>query len=410
MAPRLRFGFPNMARMPSLLRSVAGLLLLATAVLAVTLTIPRASAQVVGGVSVTIQPPGDADLAPIHTSQVSDAEMDIRDQTYRIAKPAGGFREITVTRGVSLLKLFELAGASFNYATAVVIRRNGTDLVLTRDAIKEIGENFIYADAQGRSYFVGPKQSDGIVAHRDYFLAGAMNITQYAESRLKVKISPSEKKIEPGGTIEFKATVTGEGADDTISYKWWLSGKRPQDGGSTYIQDFPNEDDVYRVSVAVRVAGSTRSETAVATITVGDPDNASEEQIGGGDATAGSGTSTGGSSGVAPTYTPTPAPVAPSTPAPTPDPVEPPDITTSGTPVEGNLLADASDPPPSSLLESAAAAARDGKQKDDSAADGAGVPEAAISIAGVLALLGLGAGIESRQGRLPRPGLPRRAA
>jgi hypothetical protein len=401
-----------MARMPSLLRSVAGLSLLVTAVLAVTLSSPGASAQVVGGVSVTIQPPGNADAVSIHTGQVSDAEMDIRDQTYKIAKPSGGFREIEVARGVSLLKVFELAGASFNYATAVVIRRNGTDLVLTRDAIKEIGENFFYTDAQGRTYFVGPEQSDGVVAHRDYFEAGPMNITQYAESRLKVKISPSEKKIEPGGTITFKATVTGAGADDTVSYKWWLSGKRPQDGGSTYIQDFPNEDDVYRVSVAVRVAGSTRSETAVATITVGDPDKADEEQIGGGDATVGSGTSDGGTSGVAPTYTPTPAPVAPATPAPTPtpDPVEPPDITTSGTPVEGNLLADASDPPPSNLLESAAAAARDGKQEDDSAADGAGVPEAAISIAGVLALLGLGAGIESRQGRLPRPRLPRRAA
>jgi hypothetical protein len=86
-----------------------------------------------------------------------------------------------------------------------------------------------------------------------------------------------------------------------------------------------------------------------------------------------------------------------------------PDIATSGTTVEGNLLADVSDPPPSNILESAARAARDGNPKDPGP-DGGGVSEAAISIVGVLALLALGAGIETRQGRLPRPRLPRRAA
>jgi hypothetical protein len=397
-----------MARMPSLLRSaVLGLLLVA--VFALTAMSPGAGVAQ-AGVSVHIQPPGDAAGVAVGLDQLSEADFDIREQTYQVAKASGGVREVTVTRGVSLVRLFQLTNTDFNYATVLLTRRNGTDIELSREQVKKVGELVFYVDPEGKTFFIGPKQSNGIVAHRDYFEASPLNhVVQRAESKLKVEISPSRKKIEPGGTITFEATVTGEEPGETVTYKWWLNGKVPRSGESTHIQDFPEKDGVYEVSVSARV-GSNPSVTAVAKITVGDPDKADEEEL----TTDTQGTTPGGtgngSSTYDPSYTPTPAaPVTP-TPPPTPEPTDLPDIATTGTPVEGNLLADASDAPPSNLLESAAQAASEGKQRRKSSADGAGVPEAALSIAGVLALLGLGAGIESRQGRLPRLRLPRRAA
>jgi hypothetical protein len=405
MAPRLRFGFPNMARMPSFLRPVAACAFAALAVAAIVVT----SAVAQSGVTVLIQPPGGGDPVPIVPGEVADP--DIKGQQYKIAKPSGGFRLVDVAEGVSLLKLLQETGTHVNYASVVLTRRDGTDLRLTRTQVENVGELVFYVGPDGKTYFIGPKGDDGVVAHRDHFEASPTTfVNQRAESKLKVAISPSKKQIEPGGTITFKASVTGQEPGETVTYKWWLNGKAPRAGESTHIQDFPDEDGVYEVSVSARV-GDGASDTDVAKITVGDPDKADEEQLTSDADGSGTGGAGDGSSSYDPTYMPTPAvPATPAPAPPTPEPTEPPDIVTSGTPVEGNLLAAASDPPPSGLLESAAKAAREGKRANGSAAEGAGVPEAALSIAGVLALLGLGAGIESRQGRLPRLRLPRRAA
>lgn len=285
-----------------------------------------------------------------------------------------------------------------------------------------LAQPVFFADAQGRMRFIWPTADGSAIPARNYFsVPSHIFLTQRAQQRLKVEISPSSKKIRPGGTITFRATTSGVRSGETVAYYWWLADKTPRRGGERHVQDFPEKEGVYGVHVSAIIERAGVRDTGYAKITVGDPDSKDEEQTGPGDRTTGSETPDASS----PTPTTGPAPDTPSTmpvspPSPTPvpatppsppEPADPPDIPISGTTVEGNLLADASDPLPTSILESAAQAAREGRQKNDTAADGADVPEAAISIAGVLALLALGAGIENRQGRrlsLRRPRLAHR--
>lgn len=413
------FGSPNMARMPSRPRLAIRSLLLAV-VTAIALGAWTTSAE--AGVTVMIQPPGTGSQKTISTDDVQPDIGTGAPQPFRIAKPGGGTQRVEVSNGVSLQKLLSETGTNFNFATITMLRPDGSVLSLTKDQVKDPrNQQVFYTDPQGVSHFIGPRQSNGTVLAKDYFeVSGTVALTQQPESKLNVTISPSRKKIDLGGSVTFKASVTGSEPGESVSYTWGIKGRKQTVAGSSFTQKFPKKDDVYGFLVAVRVDGSETSVTAVAKITVGDPEKADEEQTGGGEGDTGSDGGTtdgsvggGGSSTYTPSYTPsyTPAPSLPPEPTPTPTP-EPPDIATSGTPVEGNLLADVSDPPPSNILESAAAAARQGKQKDDGAEDGdVGVSEAAVSIFAALALLGLGAGIETRQGRRPRLRLrlPRRA-
>jgi hypothetical protein len=408
--------------MPSSLRPAIGLLLAAVCA-AAALTAGAALAQTgtppstPTGVSVTIKPAGGAAPQTISTADIPNGDM---NTTYKV-----GTQRVVVNGGVSIYQLLDKANANFDYAEIEIPRPDGSLLRLTKDQVEDTKPAGFYTDAQGVTHFIGPTGSNGTVATKDYFTVGtAITLTQQRESRLKVAVSPSKKKVKLGASVTFTADVTGDEDGENITYTWGLKGEKQTQGGPRFTQKFPSEDNVYQLLVAVRIEGSSISESAVATITVGDPKKSKEGQTGTGDATDGadSGSSTG-SGGVGtdsgstytPSYTPS-TPSTPVTPAPTPPstpdykPPKPLDLATSGTPVEGNLLADVSDPPPSTILESAARAAREGKQKDDSAGEGGGVSEAAISIVGVLALLALGAGIETRQGRLPRLRLPRRAA
>jgi hypothetical protein len=143
-----------------------------------------------------------------------------------------------------------------------------------------------------------------------------------------------------------------------------------------------------------------RTPSNAVSIQVGDPDQKPAEDDGQQGTGTGTGTGSGSTydSGTSSTYEPS-TPSVPSTPS--TDPPLIPDIATSDPTVSGNLLADVNDPPASSILESAAEAARKGEPKDEEI-KGAGVPEAAVAIAAVLALIGLGAGLELRLGRSRR--------
>jgi len=413
-----------MARMPSLPRTMARVLLAAVFALALIAAPTHAQGS---GIEVNIQPPDGGKQVSIVTTDVT-GEITAK---YRVATAGGGTQTIDVVNGVSLRQLLEKTGTDFGFETIAVPRADGSSLVITKDQIEDPRNQAVfYVDSVGVTHFIGPREPGAsTVAAENYFpVSNGVIFTQESESKLKVSISPSKKKIELGGSVSFRATVTGNDDGDAIAYTWGISGKKQTQGSSSrFTQKFPSKDGVYKFLVAARIEGSAVSTTAVAKITVGDPEKAKDEQTGNGDATTGSdtgtGTGTGGSDSggtYTPSYTPTPsAPVPPApTPPPTPsaEPPDTPDIATSGTTVEGNLLADVSDPPPSNILESAARAAREGKQADDdSGPDGGGVSEAAISIAGVLALLALGAGIETREGRLPRwraphLRLPRRGA
>jgi len=421
-----------MTRMPSL-RRPAWRLPIAVATVASALVAASALAQTPPapvGVSVTIQPADDGAPVTISTADVPQGEM---NTTYRV-----GSRSIVVENGVSLRQLIDEVGA-VNYAEIEIPRPDGTKLVMSKEQVDDIKPAGFYTDDQGVTHFIGPTGSNGSVASQDHFaVSGEITLTQLREPGLEVTISPKSKKIEPGGTVRFRAKVTGDEDGESVTYTWGIKGGKQTKGGPGFTQKFPSKDDVvHQFLVAVRIEGSEVSYTDVAKITVGDPRKSEDGQTGSGDVGddgddgAGStGSIDGGigsSSGADSTYTPAPytpstAPLDPLGLPPLPPSAQSnersksPDAAASSPTVEGNLLADVSDPPPSNILESAAAAAREGKQRDDdSAADGAGVSEAALSIAGVLALLGLGAGIETRQGRLPRwrlPsfGLPRRGA
>ncbi len=406
------FGSPNMTRMPSLLRP-ASLSLLVGMLMAMAFGATTATAQ--AGVTVMIQPQGNGNPKEISTDDVQPDIGTGTPQPFRIAKPGGGTRQVEVSDGVSLQKLLSETGTAFGFDVLQMTRADGSTLTITKDQIKDPrNQQVFYTDPQGVTRFIGPRQDNGIVLAKDYFeVSGTIILAQRSASKLKVTISPGKKKIDLGGSITFKATVSGNEPDEAVIYTWWLAGRKQTVAGPSFTQKFPKKDDVYKFFVAVRIDGSEVSKTVSANITVGDPEKAGEEQAGGGDSNTGSyGDGTLGTDGTgSSSYTPVPSTPTPAPPTLSPDTPKPPDIATSGTPVEGNLLADVSDPPPSNILEAAAQAAREGKQKDDKADGGdVGVSEAAVSIFAALALLGLGAGIETRQGRLPRLRLPRRSA
>lgn len=405
-----------MTRMLSLLRPVVRSLLIAM-LTAIVLGVTAAAAQ--AGVTVTIQPQGNGNPKTISTDDVQPDIGTGTPQGFRIAKAGGGTRQVEVSDGVSLQRLLIETDTNFGFEIVQMARADGSTLTLTSDQVKDPrNQQVFYTDPQGVTRFIGPRQDNGIVLAKDYFeVSGTIILTQRSASKLKVTISPDRKKIDLGGSITFKATVSGNEPDESVTYTWWLAGRKQTVAGPRFTQKFPSKDDVYKFFVAVRIEGSEVSKTVSANITVGDPKKADEEQVGGGNSDTGSyGSGTAGIGGTGSStytdpYTPVPSTPTPAPPTPSPDMSTPPAVATSGTPVEGNLLADVSDPPPSNILESAAQAARQGKQNEDDANDGdVGVSEAAVSIFAALALLGLGAGIETRQGRLPRLRLPRRSA
>ncbi len=360
------------------------------------------------GVEVVIQPPGKSNPGSISTDEVPP---DVSDKTYRVLS-GGGAKEVKVAAGVSLRALLDATGTNGEYATIEIPRGPGSSLLLRKGQVENrVAQPVFFADAQGRMRFIWPTADGSAIPARNFFaVPSIISLLQRAQQRLRVEISPKSKTIKPGGTVTFRAKTSGDRPGETVVYYWWLTDdKKPRLGSEEYVHDFPEKEGVYGVHVSAVIEGAGVSDRGYAKITVGDPDGkGDEEQTDPEDPTPGSGTP--GNSSPSP-YTPStgsvsppspmPIPAAPTpTPTPTspPEPKDSPDVPISGTTVEGNLLADASDPPPSNILESAVQAARDGNPGEANDAD-IGVPEAALSIACALALLALGAAIENRQGR-----------
>ncbi len=406
-----------MARMPSSIRTLARALpavVVALLALAVWATQSQAQAQW-PGIEVTVATPeGDSQQAWLN--EIKNPEISGR---YWVRSAGGQATPIDIARGngISLRQVFEQTATDLRYRT-IKIQAPGGTIELSRTQVES--PNYppvFYLDEQGQVHFLVPSTGPTDYNSSRYFPVtdAAFRVTQ-TSSELEVKVKASRTKIDPGQSVTFTATAAPSG---DYRYDWTLEpGVERDDAGKTVTHKFKKAG-TYQVAVGVYMSESDTGAAGSAgvKIQVGEPKKSDKDREGGGDNTSSDAPSSGTYSGDGGSYTPsyTPTPSAPSTPAPapppapTPEPSELPDIATSGTTVEGNLLADVSDPPPSNILESAARAARDGNPKD-SGPDGGGVSEAAISIAGVLALLALGAGIETRQGRLPRPRLPRRAA
>jgi hypothetical protein len=382
-------GMPPLPR-PALLRA---LLVAALAVLASAAWSPAAQA----GVTVTIVPPGGGPGETISTDDIANGEMRL---TYSVRRADGGIDRIDVAGGVSIRQLLARTGTDAGYVAIEIPRPGGGNLRLTEDDVISHFPPGFYTDAQGVTRFIGATE-DGAVAADDHFAVGAtLVLTQKSPSKLSVRVSPREKTVDAGESFELSARAKGAEAGDAYTYKWHLRGKKEVLGTRKTLSHELDADGSYRIVVDVGIEGSDQTVSDYADVQVGDPKD-SEGPDGVPNDT--DGTDPLGGSTASPGFTP-PAPVTPATPtpspvppAPTPDPTDPPGIVTDGTTVEGNLLADVGNPPSSSILDSARRAARDGAPRDDQA-DGAGVSEAALGIAGLLGLLALGAGIELRQG------------
>jgi hypothetical protein len=405
-----------MARMPSSLRTLARALPVAVvALLAVSVWASQSQAQATWpGIEVTVAAP-EGDEQQILLSDVKKPEISGR---YWVRSANGQATPIDIAsgNGISLRQVFEQTATDLRYRT-IKIQAPGGTIELSRSDVNS--PNFppvFYLDPQGQVHFLVPSTGPTDYNSNKYFpvTGTTFNVAQTG-GELEVKLKASKTKIKPGQSVTFTATATPSGS---YVYNWTLEpGVKRDDAGSTVTHKFKKAG-TYKVAVGVYIGASDTDAggSGGVQIQVGDPKKSDKDRKGGGtnpdSGAPHNGTYSGDSGSYTPSYTPTPSAPAPAPtppPTPTPDPPELPDIATSGTTVEGNLLADVSDPPPANILESAARAARDGNPKD-SAPDGGGVSEAAISIVGVLALLALGAGIETRQGRLPRPRLPRRAA
>ncbi len=405
-----------MARMPASLRTmVRALAAVALTLLAVGVWSAQAqSPPQFPAIEVTVEAP-EGDSQQILLSEVKNPEISGR---YWVRSAGGQATPVDIARGngISLRQVLEQTRTELGYRT-IKIQAPGGVIELSRSNVDS--PNYppvFYLDGQGQVHFLVPSTGPTDYNDKKFFpIPGSTFAVTQTGGQLDVKVKASRTKIDPGQSVTFTATATPSGS---YRYNWALEpGVERKDAGKTVTHKFKKAG-TYKVAVGVYIGSDEDSAgSAGVQIQVGDPRKSDKDREGGGDNTDSDAPSSGTYSGdgggsYTPSYTPAPAAPAPAPtpePTPTPEPPDMPDIATSGTTVEGNLLADVSDPPPSNILESAARAARDGNPKDDSGPDGGGVSEAAISIAGVLALLALGAGIETRQGRLPRPRLPRRA-
>lgn len=394
----------------------AYVLLLAIAVAAPAAAFVAPAQAEFPGTEVTITSP-EGDEQRVWLNELENPE---NFGTYPIRNRNGTTTSVTVEKGdgISVRQVLADKGLEFEYST-ISIATSGRRIKLTKDQVNDPNYSpTFYVDEDGQVWFLRPSTGAGDYNAGDHFKItdSAIGIDQ-TPATLAVKLKASRTEIDPGETVSFTATVSGGPPGAQYRYIWnFDDGERIPDGSRSESHEFA-EACTCHVQVNVKIVGESRSDPSnVVKVQVGDPKESDKDREGGGDNTAAgapsSGTSTG-SSGAGSTYdsgpTYTPVPSTPTPPTPTPEPTTP-DITTSGTPVEGNLLADVSDPPPTNILESARRAARDGNPQDDATDGDVGVSEAAVSIFAALALLGLGAGIETRQGRLPRLRLPRRSA
>lgn len=398
---------PNMTRMPSLRRRSGLLTLLAATAVAAVVALPAlADNDVFPGIEVTIYPPKGG-MEHVWLNEIDDPEV---NTVLDIRREGRAVRRVPIKDGISVLQILQEASLDVRYGFVEIERPDGSKLVLTKGDVEHPRPPVFYVGSDGDVRFLRPSLGEGDYNQRDHFeIRGAAVSLVQKKSELDVEVTPAEKTIDVGDSVTFKTEVRNGPTGVSYEYDWnFDDGTTKSDGSSQETHKFTKSGS-FDVLVAVRIAGSDRSDSATADVEVGDPKESAEDQTGGGSSTGtsdsgtydGIGTTSSGTSSSTTTTTP-------SSPTPTPsfDSQTTPSIATAGPTVSGNLLADVSTPAPSNILESAAKAAREGTPKDDDA-DGATVPEAVFSILVLLVLLTLGAAMEQRQDwRLRRAAKP----
>jgi uncharacterized membrane protein YgcG len=402
-----------MTRMPRLQRWALRPLL--AAIFALTALVAWAS-PALAGISVTVEPIRGTPQT-ISTDEVVEPDI---SGSYDIRDSEGSVDSVEVIDGIAISDLLDAADISTDYRTVEITRPNGRKLVLSRDQIDHpTPPAVVHTDTAGVTWLLRLLPGTDKLYARDRFTGSeTLVLKTLTRSPIKVDVSASSKEVEAGESVTFEVSASGAlpGADYVFHWDF----RDGSDGKRSRKLEVPHKfEKAGRYPVLVWAStDSETSEPAEFEVTVGEPEE-TEEAGGGGTTTGGAdsgtpggssgggATSGGGTSGYTPSYSPsyTPPTPAPYTPAPAPAPPPPtsskpapaPGIATDGSFVEGNLLADAGDPPSANILESAARAAREGTPRDDDESGG-GIPELALSVAGVLALLGLGAALELRQG------------
>ena len=348
----------------------------------------------------------------ISTDEIAEPDLygsfDVRDRDRSV-------RQVEVPRGegIAIDQLLEAAGAKAGYRTVEITRPNGRTLRLSRDQIEDPdAPALVYTDEAGVTWLLRLLPGTDKLYAADQF-AGSQTLILRAQTRspITVEVTASPEEIAAGESVTFEVSTPGAPPGTEYVFHWnFRDGSDPRRSRKRELTHKFEKAGSYPVLVSAST-DSESSQPEEVEVTVGEPKESEKDRSGGGEATGGGpsglydGSSSGGSSGsttpYSPSYTP-PAP-APYKPVPTtppstlPSTPSKPGIATDGSFVEGNLLADAGDPPSGSILESAARAAREGTPRE-SEESGGGVPEVLLSLLAALALLGLGAALELRQG------------
>ncbi len=208
---------------------------------------------------------------------------DVHSETY-VVRNSQGPREVFVENGFSIQKILQLArvGTVEGY---VRIEGDGVVLLdrpnLRADAYDD-GPPVFYEDDDGRIVFLRPERDGDRNNAQDVFSSskGPLVVTEYTEQLLKLRIEASDTEIDPGESVDFRATLQQDsGSNLEPDITWSATGLEGQTG-RTASYEFP-EEGTYSVTATVTDENENVGEDTVE-IQVGDPVESDQNQTGGG--------------------------------------------------------------------------------------------------------------------------------
>lgn len=363
-----------------------------------TNTVPTPSGEQGDGL-VEIRPADESE--PIVLS-LDDVEGSV-DTHYRVRDENGDVErvEITPDNGAAIndfLEAVDLDGEGYTY---VIV--DGVPISRTR--LRAWLQPAVYVDDEG-THFLRPIGDSKDEFKKVTVTSGPLVVEQTNASRLRLKVEASPEEGEAKEPVTFTVRIRGGGVGDSYEIKWRF-GDGERAAGKARVRHRFEEPGSYRVEVTVHNPHDF-GRSAVK-IPVGEAEESDENREGGGtneddaaptsgpyDGDSGSGDSSSNFDYSPDDYSADDYGYEPYDPAPAPDPAPVP----SGPKVAGNVLADISAAPSSSAVERAV---RAGTFVPEDPVDPAGVPTAAWALGGAIALLGMGAGMESGRPRRLRP-------
>jgi hypothetical protein len=369
---------------------------------------------------VTVRAAGTANESV--TVRLSDlGGNDINNRTYRLASGP-----VTIS-GHSLLRIMEAADAQSDAIDVDTIpaieidRPSGAPITISGEEMRNPsafrdGPPVFYED-NGATVFVMPGRGNG-TGNRYRFNLAPVGITVQSGASFEVGISASRTRIKAGQSIRFSASVSGQSEGERLTYTWSFGDGTTRTTSTARIDHTFRDDGDF--PVVVEVSGASGSGQTGVLITVGKSGKKPEKKPGGNEGNngagnpAGSGGTGGGTGGSGSggsgfgTGSGGDGSGAGSSPAPSsaggsPDPLQPsaPERRkpSDQTPVDGletvtgQLVDPASGAPVTGtpqVVEQADPAPESSEQ------GGFGVPGAALTLAGVALLLGLGGFAELR--------------